>query len=404
MNILFRQPLFLLALSGLLNSCYFLFGRIDPDWFFWLFQGVLWAQLILVWGLTGAPASVFTVRSLACVYVFSRLVLYLTDPIYEDDYFRYLWDAQVLDHGINPYIFEPQNPFLDFLKSSWRELVNFPEVKTIYPPVAQAYFWIVYKISGLSLSGLRWGAFALELSVAYFLSHLVPSDRRLKTAAVFLFFPTVMKENVNSVHFDLLAILPILAALVWARLWSVGLGLAIGAKIFPVILVPMFFLRARRKFIFLLSLGASLAILYLPFVDAGASLFQGTGTFAKEWRFFESFAALPIPGVRWILIAVSVVGVVAISFLKKPLELLIPSALTLVLVFSSVVNTWYWLWIIPFLVLRAPTPMWIFPVVTALGYSWFVDQSLYHVLHQPVYGLFLIAAVLHYLFRNWTTS
>lgn len=392
-NILGKNPLFLLGLSSLLNGLYFFYGRIDPIAFFWMFQSVLWVQLFLIWQVSRAPSEHFRLPSLALVYLFSRGLLFNTLPIYEDDYFRYLWDAQVLDHGINPYLFEPQNPFLNFLESEWRNLINYPEVKTIYPPLAQVYFWVVYKFSGLNITGLRWGSVFIELAVALALSRLASPNRRVTVAAVFLFFPTVMKENINSVHYDLLAVLPLVWSLVLGRFWSVSLALAICTKIFPLALVPLYFYRSTRKVVFLLGLVLTVLLLYLPFLDAGTSVFSGTGTFAKEWRFFESFAAVPLPGIKWILIAVASIGVLTLGFTKKSLLVLVPSVLILVLMLSPVVNTWYWLWIIPFLALQPPSPIWIFPIFTALGYSWFVDQRLYEVLHQPTYGVFLLGAL-----------
>ncbi len=382
--------MFLVAVS---NGLYLVSDHGDKVNLFWTLQATLWMQLGMVFLLARCPSRFFTWGSVASAYVFSRVLLSNSVPIFEDDYYRYLWDAQVLDSGINPYRFAPLDPFLDFLKTPWRESVNFPEVRTIYPPIAQGYFWVVYKCFGQNLWGLRIGATVLELSTAGALAHLVSKEERLKTAAVFLLFPTLMKENFNSVHFDLLAVIPILLALKTGFYRGLWLGLGICIKIFPLVLVPLFLSKDPKpfrllSFIVLFCIGA-----YLPFVDSYQYLFSGTAAFAQDWLFFESFAALPVPKIRVILSIVLVAGIFTISRRKNALPVQVLVALFFILATSSVVNSWYWLWSLPLLILYGPKWTWALPVLTSLGYSWFADQGLYELLHQPIYGLLLLLAI-----------
>lgn len=37
-----------------------------------------------------------------------RVVLLWSDPIQEDDFYRYLWNGKVVASGLNPYRFAPQ--------------------------------------------------------------------------------------------------------------------------------------------------------------------------------------------------------------------------------------------------------------------------------------------------------
>ena len=49
--------------------------------------------------------------SLTLVFIFAalfRLVLLFSEPIQEDDFYRYLWDGKVVASGLNPYRFTPR--------------------------------------------------------------------------------------------------------------------------------------------------------------------------------------------------------------------------------------------------------------------------------------------------------
>src|SRR5690606_856799 len=89
-----------------------------------------------------------------------------------DDVYRYVWDGRVQAAGINPYRYPPASTELVFLRdpglwpaheTAWCvtsddpssderlvpgcTLINRPAVPTIYPPVAQAYFFVVHVLS-----------------------------------------------------------------------------------------------------------------------------------------------------------------------------------------------------------------------------------------------------------------
>jgi len=72
-----------------------------------------------------------------------RLLFIATDPILSDDVYRYLWDGKVFANGINPYAFAPSAQDLANLKDTTIfPLINFPDIPTVYPPVAQFIFFL----------------------------------------------------------------------------------------------------------------------------------------------------------------------------------------------------------------------------------------------------------------------
>jgi len=77
-----------------------------------------------------------------------RMPMFVSTPMLEDDHYRYLWDGGVLANGFNPYRFSPRDvtqgafPGIpDKLRqlakdaSPVPERINYPYLRTIYPPV-----------------------------------------------------------------------------------------------------------------------------------------------------------------------------------------------------------------------------------------------------------------------------
>ena len=242
-----------------------------------------------------------------------RLVMLFSAPIQEDDFYRYLWDGKVVASGLNPYRFTPREVQTDNRKAgplqSYRELadtdahfalllsrVNHPDVPTLYPPVAQAVFGLTALIAPGSLLALRIVFLVFDLAVCVVIVRLLCHlERSPLWVLLYAWSPLVIKETINSPHYDVvptfLLVLALLA-LVSGRLGFgfMSLGGAILGKVFPVVLLPLFAYQTWRRH----SLGAAcggLAVTclvliggYAPFVDAGSALWQGSVSFAAQWQ------------------------------------------------------------------------------------------------------------------------
>ena len=230
-------------------------------------------------------------------------------PQTSDDLYRYIWDGRVQAAGIDPYAYSPAAPQLAFLRdrflwphhvTSWCvspgtqlygsphglarpgcTLINRPIVHTIYPPVAEAYFFAVHLLSpaGWRTTPIQAAAASCALALtAVLLLGLgrVGVDRRL--AVLWAWCPTVALEAGNNAHVDVLAaFLTAAALLVLARPGRMRrslaggtlLALAIWTKVTPVLVVPAV---ARRRWYALAAAGlfATVAV-YLPHVLAVGS-------------------------------------------------------------------------------------------------------------------------------------
>ena len=96
------------------------------------------ADTRLIWGF----AILFRVVLLPCV------------PFLSDDIYRYLWDGHVQLAGINPYLYPPDAPELESIRTAWHARINNPSISTIYPPFAQMVF-AAGALAGGSLLALK---------------------------------------------------------------------------------------------------------------------------------------------------------------------------------------------------------------------------------------------------------
>lgn len=226
-------------------------------------------------------------------------------PQESDDMYRYVWDGRVQAAGIDPYAYVPPAPQLvrlrdQFLwpadgrycvKSGIRDRadpavnlvpgctrINRPTVPTIYPPVAEAYFFAVYELSppgsGTTPMQAAAGACAILITVLL-LFGLRSMGRDLRTAAFWAWCPTVALEAGSNAHVDVLAVgLTALALVVLARaggrrrtvLGGVLLGLAIAAKLTPALVVPS--VLRRGWFTVSAAVAGAFGVVYLPHVLA----------------------------------------------------------------------------------------------------------------------------------------
>lgn len=193
-----------------------------------------------------------------------RLILATSQPVLEDDYYRYLWDGAVTAHGENPYGVIPLDVQERDAKVSGRllalgneagtilERVNHPQLGTVYPPVAQAAFALAHAVSPWKLSGLRLLYYALDCAVfALLVAVLRQLGRSPLLALIYWWNPLAAKEIYNSVHMDILLVPLTLGAILLALrgrvIWAmVPLALAVGTKLWPVLLLVPLLVTARH--------------------------------------------------------------------------------------------------------------------------------------------------------------
>ena len=142
-----------------------------------------------------------------------------------DDLYRYAWDGLVQSSGHRPLPLPARDaPELRDLREPWlwppelagqpREtLLNRPGVPTIYPPVAEAWFWLEHQVVPLSAhdEGYALAGLGLDLAVlAALLALLRRAGRDPRAVAVYALAPLRVLEAVQNAHVDVLAVLLVL--------------------------------------------------------------------------------------------------------------------------------------------------------------------------------------------------
>lgn len=360
----------------------------------------------------------FIVVAFAIIF---RAILLPSVAIHENDFYRYLWDGKSLSVGVNPFKHAPEEVEEVFGNSkellsleSLREKnpiffnrIGHKSVPTIYPPIAQFVFALSSVIKQDSILLMKsifviFDIFTIMI-IALLLMHFNKSP---SLSIVYAWSPLVLKEIVNSGHYDSIAIFFMLLAIYLIlknKVFLGGINFAIAAcsKFFPFLLIPIFFKRIKlRNLIVILGL---IILLYTPFFimeNTGvAAVFKGMKIYSQEWSYNGSVFAiiysifdklnlrlnndLFLPKLFTGILFIA--GLVYISLRKenRPMALLHKSFIVLALLFllNPVGDPWYFCWVIPFLC--------FFPYRSFIVLSWLLIFSYLSFNHD--FGLALNA-------------
>ena len=223
-----------------------------------------------------------------------RVAALAGEPVTSDDVYRYVWDGRVQAAGIDPYRYAPLAPQLDRLRESWlwpnasgcAELqkspgctrINRPAQRTIYPPLAEAWFRAAYGTLGIGSRAGGWQGlgFAVDLAVLVALLALLRRwGRDPRWLVLYAWSPIAVIETAQGGHVDGLATLLILAMVCCLRRRPAWAGVLLGAatliKLYPALLFPL--LLKRRSPAAVASFAGVIAIAYLPHVvEVGAKV------------------------------------------------------------------------------------------------------------------------------------
>jgi len=197
--------------------------------------------------------------------------MFFLSPIRETDFYRYFWDGAVTAHGVNPYAYSPADvrndmipatdPNASVLQGLARESdgvlekINNPTLRTIYPPAAQSLFCAAYWMTPFKLTGWRVVLSIFDLiailAVGILLWRLGKSSAYL---AVYFWNPLLIYETYYNCHLDLAAsalVITFVAFLVLRQhiIAAPALALAVGIKLWPIVLFPFLMFGCRRHWL-----------------------------------------------------------------------------------------------------------------------------------------------------------
>ena len=378
------------------------------------FLGIAAGTSLLTFGLYAylrrRPADALTVGRLFGWAVVFRLCGLAGGPIYEDDFYRYLWDGYRFAQAGTPYGVAPEAFFTDpTVPAAFQRIldqVNYPELPTIYGPVTELLFLAAYGLRPGSVAALQILVVIVDLVAVGLLLRLAPP----RAVLLYAWCPLVIKEVAFTAHPDIAAVGLLLGAVALGRrdrlrAAAVCLGLAVGAKVLAALLVPFVLVRARPSDWAVFA--AVLAALYAPFVWQGGTDLATLLVFARAWEFNAAVFGLlspwmPAPLARAACGAALACGLAwyYARYRKEPATVprgdWIYGAL---LALWPVVNPWYLLWLLPFAAIRPSAWAWTASVAVLLAYvtglnldDLHMDPFAHPAWVRPVeYGLILLA-------------
>lgn len=353
--------------------------------------------------------------------VLFRVVMLPTEPVHENDFYRYIWDGKSTIHGINPFKYAPSDLYMyenrmteDFYDPYYDVMLkgrNFDgtdikeietlieqkeaspvfyhrighwQVPTIYPPVAQLIFGAIMAVNQHSIFWMKLVFVLFDLAVILILLQLLRLlNLNPALSLIYAWSPLVVKEIANSGHYDSIPIFFMMAAVLFAvkgrgLTAAAKLALATLSKFFALLLYPVLMRPFRVKDLCLFS-GICVG-LYVPFFlwnqTGVAQVFEGLNTYNSDWSYNSSIFA----GVYHLLGALSpkftdslipakvlcgillggVVLKTALSQMSTSMDKIKGCFTVIAALFliNPVGDPWYYCWLVPFLCFL-PRGSWI---------------------------------------------
>lgn len=428
---------------------------------FWIgFSGCSAASAVLYlvacWLVLSKPVDRLTFPLIVGVACACRLVTVFGEPFLSSDIYRYVWDGAVQHAHISPYRYVPGDAALSFLRQPNLEAFNNMNrrdyARTIYPPAAQFYFYLVTFFSPsvvcmktfmvLCEGVTAWGLVKLLRLLGY----------RREQVLLYAWCPLLVWEIGGAGHLDALAMALMTLALLarfrrWPVLTGVFLGLAVITKMYPLVLFPALYRWGdgrRPDWKMPAAMAGVIVFGYACYASVGWLVFGFLTDYTKEEgmqsgaRYFLLELAQRVPGLRelpvlaFYVVCAAIFGGISLwawmvagrksseslgggeikpfrltraDFLSGPAAFLPPAyslAIALMFLFSPH-YAWYIAWLFPFFALMPSLPMATYLMGFFYGYTtWLADPGpKMFLLNQRLYGVTLLAFGVHLALKGW---
>jgi hypothetical protein len=374
------------------------------------------------------PVDRFTFPIILIVAIACRFAALFAEPYLSSDIYRYVWDGIVQHAHISPYRYVPGDPVLASLRDPNQDIFDNINRRfyahTIYPPAAQALFYLITWISP-TVTFMKTAMVLFEGVTMYALVKLLHhlGIRRERTL-LYAWCPLLIWEIAGSGHLDSAAMAFIALALL-ARyrkqpiLTGLFLAIAILLKLYPLILVPALYRRGDFKMP--ATVAAIIAFSYAAYSSVGLLVFGFLGGYVKEEgiatgaRYFLLELAQRIPGLHnlpttaYYIFCAAVLGAITLWCWKAASQqgsAFLPPAFALAAALMFLFSphyAWYILWLVPFFTLMPNLPI----LTYVLGFFYLYTTALAEpgpkmfLANQILYAAVLGAFLLQFVLNRW---
>ena len=384
-----------------------------------LVQCVLY--VFVAWLVIKARAARSTLIIVIVLAVLFRLSLLFSPPYLSDDIYRYIWDGRVQAADINPYRYIPADSALAQLQDDkiYPRINRKDYARTIYPPVAEAVFFLTTRISE-SVTWMKATTVLFEALAVWALAQLLASfGLPRQRILLYAWHPLTVWEFAGSGHADSIAIAFIALALLARRRNSeIGTGLTVACatlgKVFPFVLFPAFYKRWSWKMP--LAFLITIVVGYLPYLGVGLTrtlvfLFGDAPERGieggKDFFLLTAVRRLPlgfrVPTAAFVVFAVLIGAALSLWMIARRNEHYIANALIIGSVFVVLVSPhfpWYFAWLVPFLCLIPDPAVTYLTLASFLMYLTWLGDAPNQVLKMKA-GIYVPTFVLCTLMVWW---
>jgi len=343
-----------------------------------------------------------------------RIVFLFTEPNLSQDFYRFIWDGELIYQLKNPYLYLP-NVLIeqkDLAIANAQELYNgmgnlSPRFYSNYPPLNQLIFALSALLGGKTILGsilvMRMVIILSDIGIVYFGRKLLKNLNR-SPHLIFWYFlnPLILIELTGNLHFEGVMLFFFIWSLYLISInhWKSGAmvyALSIMVKLVPLLFLPLFLnhYKFKKTFIFYSIVGATMLFLLVPFYspqffanytetvglwfsnfEFNAGLYNGIkyialANGAKAWELIKAYGKLTP------FITISVVFLFTFLRKNKDLSTLISSMLYILSIYyfiSATVHPWYIIFLVLLSIFTKHKYAILWSAVVILSY-WAYSQS-----------------------------
>lgn len=323
-----------------------------------------------------------------------RGVLLVSMPNLSQDFYRFIWDGEIVKNGMSPYEFTPneivEKDLLDFSNRDYL-ITNMGALSASnysnYPPFNQYLFWTA---STFSLDNIELSVFIMRIQIIiadlliFFMGIKLLEILKLDYRKIYLYYlnPFIILELGLNLHYEGIMILFLLSSLLMIqqkKIFFGGLlmGLSISVKLLPLLILPLFirYLGVKKVVLFYITILVVNLLLLVPFLNSSfmnhyletIGLWFNSFEFNASIYYFMRWIGIKLTGYNQIAIIGKIIGVLSIALI------IIVSFRKNNQFFKGIITNIHWVLVLYFLLATTVHPWYL---VTPLMLSVFINESL----------------------------